>query len=70
MKQMIAAFAALALAAAPAAAAPQPLQPAPERIEGSELSGGVYWLLPVLVIIALLIAIGAGEDGEATPLSP
>jgi hypothetical protein len=70
MKHSIAALAALALAAAPAAAAPPPLTPASEHIEGSELHGAVYWLLPVLVIVALLVAISAGDDGDATPLSP
>jgi hypothetical protein len=72
MKHSIAALAALALAAAPAAAAaaPPPLAPASEHIEGSELRGAVYWLLPVLVIVALLIAMSAGDDSNATPLSP
>ena len=70
MKRLTATLAALALtAAAPAAAAPQPLEPAPETVEGSELEGAVYWLLPVLVLIALIIAMTAGDD-EATPASP
>jgi hypothetical protein len=70
MKQMLAALAALTLAAAPAAAAPQPIEPASESAEGSGLRGGVYWVLPVLIVIALLIAILAGGDDEAEPLSP
>jgi hypothetical protein len=71
MKHLTAALAALALAAAPAAAAPAPapaLQPAPESIEGSELNGSVYWILPALIVIALLIAILAGGDDQ--PESP
>ena len=71
MKKTAAALAALALAAAPAAAAPRApdLEPAGERAEGSAMhDGAVYWLLPALIVVALLIAILAGEDEE--PRSP
>jgi len=65
------ALAAFALAAAPAAAAPAPLAPASEQVQGSELHGRgpVYWLLPALIIVALLIAITRGED-SGPPASP
>ena len=65
-RKPFAAFAALALAAAPVAATPPP---APERVEGSEIRGGTaaYVLLPIVIVIALLIAITKG-DGE--PESP
>ena len=70
MNKTAAALAAFALAAAPAAAAPRPpaLEPAGEHSEGSEMRGGsVYWLLPALIVIALLIAILAGGDEPASP---
>jgi hypothetical protein len=72
MKHLTAAIAALALAAAPAAAAPQPIAPAPEHVEGSELNGGnaVYYILPVLIIAAILLAMTAGGDNDAKPASP
>lgn len=71
MNRTAAAFAAFALAAAPAAAAPRPpaLEPAGEQAQGSAVRGGtVYWLLPALIVLALLIAILAG--GDETPRSP
>lgn len=69
MKQRTAAFAALALVAAPAAAAPQPIAPASETVEGSELRGrsAVYWVLPALIIVALLLAMTAGDGSNAQP---
>ncbi|HEX8644000.1 MAG TPA: hypothetical protein VF702_08830 [Allosphingosinicella sp.] len=71
MNKTAAALAAFALAAAPASAAPRgpALEPAGERIEGSAMRGGsVYWLLPALIVLALLIAILAGD--EDAPKSP
>jgi hypothetical protein len=71
MKKTAAAFAAFALAAAPAAAAsPMPaIEPAGEHAEGNAVRGGtVYWLLPALIVLALLIAILAG--GDEAPKSP
>jgi len=69
--KLTALLASLSVAAAPAAiAAPAaPLEPAPETAEGSELRGRTaYFILPVLVVIALLIAILAGEDeGPESP---
>jgi hypothetical protein len=69
--KLTALLASLSLAAAPAAAAPspEPLEPAPETAKGSELRGRTaYYILPVLVVIALLIAILAGEDeGPESP---
>ena len=62
--------ASLALAAAPAVAAPT-VAPATEQVEGSELRGrSIYWALPLLIVIALLIAILAGDDDDTQPASP
>jgi hypothetical protein len=72
MTRIAAAFAALLLAAAPAAAQAQPpaLDPASETAEGSEFRSGIYWVLPALIVIALLIAILAGDGGDEQPASP
>ncbi|HYG30033.1 MAG TPA: hypothetical protein VD887_07445 [Allosphingosinicella sp.] len=71
--KLAAALAAFSLAAAPAVARPAPPpQPAGEQAEGSTLRGDTnpaYYILPVLILIALLIAMLRGEDGE-TPISP
>ena len=67
----LAALAAFSLAAAPAAAQPRRApEPAPEQVQGSELRGGgsAYVVLPILVVIALLIALLSGEDeGPESP---
>ncbi|HEX8193437.1 MAG TPA: hypothetical protein VF552_11115 [Allosphingosinicella sp.] len=72
MKPIATALAALALAAAPtaASAAPQPIEPASESADGSALRGGAIWILPALILVALLIAILAGEGGDEMPASP
>lgn len=72
MNRIAAAFAALSLAAAPALAQSQPpaLDPAPETAEGSTLRSGIYWVLPALIVVALLIAILAGDGGDEQPASP
>lgn len=72
-KTLAAALAALSLAAAPAVAqtAPPPV-PASEEAEGSALRGDsnpAYYILPILIVIALLIAMLRGDDGEP-PVSP
>ena len=69
MKQLTAALAALVLAAAPAAAAPQPIAPAAETVHGSELNGGnaIYYILPALIILVILLAMTAGGDTDAKP---
>lgn len=72
-KKLTAPLAALSLAAAPAVAqaAPSPL-PQPEQAEGSALRGDsnpAYYILPILIVIALLIAMLRGDDGEP-PVSP
>jgi hypothetical protein len=69
VRKMTAALAALALAAAPAGAAaqvPAP-EPAAETVEGSEMRGASYWIVPALVVIAILIAILAGEEEPNSP---
>lgn len=67
-QKMLAALAAASLAAAPLAAQPAP-QPAPETVAGSELRGEskAYYILPVLVLIALLIAVMKGEEEPSSP---
>ena len=67
-RKILAALAAASLAAAPAAAQPAP-QPATESVEGSELRGEskAYYILPVLVLIALLVAVLKGEEGPSSP---
>lgn len=71
MNKAAAALAALSLLAAAPATAQAPRAPAPEpdseQVEGSAVRGGVYWLLPVLVIVALLTGILAGGDEPASP---
>ena len=70
MKKTAAVLSAFALAAAPATAAPRApaLQPAGEQAEGSAMRGGaVYWLLPALIVLALLIAILAGDEEPRSP---
>jgi hypothetical protein len=68
--RLIALIAAAALAAAPAAAAtaaPLP-EPAPETADGSGMRGAVVYVLPLLVLIALLIAMtNGGDDAPASP---
>lgn len=69
-RPLFACAAAIVMAVAPAAAAPPPA-PAAEAVEGSGLrSDAALYVLPLLIVIALLIAILAGEDGEAAPASP
>lgn len=72
MNRIAAAFAAFSLAAAPAAAQAQApaLDPALETAEGSEFRNATYWALPALIVIALLIAILAGDGGDEQPASP
>lgn len=73
LKKLPAALAALSLAAAPAiAGATPPPTPSTEEAEGSTLRGDsnpAYYILPVLIVIALLIAMLRGE-GDEPPLSP
>lgn len=70
-RRFLAFIAAAALSAGPLAAAPVPA-PAPENVEGSALRGveAAYWILPLLIVIALLIAILAGDEPNTQPLSP
>jgi hypothetical protein len=74
MSRRFLAFAAAAsLCAAPAAAAPSPAPaPAAETVDGSALHGidPAYWILPLLIVIALLIAILASEEPNSKPASP
>jgi hypothetical protein len=71
MNRIAAALAALSLTAAPAAARQSAIEPAPETTGGSELrSGATYWIVPALVLVALLIAILAGEEDADPPKSP
>ena len=66
-RTFVACVVAAALAAAPAAAAPAAPLPAPERAAGSELRGDpAIYVLPLLIVIALLIAILAGEEDPRT----
>jgi hypothetical protein len=67
-QKILAALAAASLAAAPVAAQPAPA-PAPETVEGSALRGEpkAYYILPVLVLIALLVAVLKGEEGPSSP---
>ena len=71
MRYLLAFAAAAALAAAQAAAAtaaPAPPAPASERVEGSALRrDAAIYVLPLLVVIALLIAILAGEEEPESP---
>jgi len=73
LSKLAAALAALSLPAAPAAAQPAPPPvPAPEQAEGSALGGDTdpaYFILPILILIALLIAVLRGEDDDP-PISP
>jgi hypothetical protein len=73
--KLISAAAALALAAGPAAAAartpPPAIQapvPAAETVEGSEIRGG--FILPLLVIIAVIIAVLLLTKNDDKPHSP
>ncbi|MEA3016471.1 MAG: hypothetical protein QOI38_1193 [Sphingomonadales bacterium] len=72
LTKLAAALATVSLAAAPAAARPAPPPaPAPEQAEGSALRGDTnpaYYILPLLIVIALLVAALRGE--EEAPTSP
>ncbi|MEA3061290.1 MAG: hypothetical protein QOJ94_1071 [Sphingomonadales bacterium] len=73
--KLISAAAALALAASPAVAAgqapPPAVQapaPAPETVQGSEIRGG--FILPLLTIIAVIIAVLLLTKNDDKPNSP
>jgi hypothetical protein len=72
LRKLAAALTALSLAAVPAAARPAPApSPAPEQAEGSALRGDTnpaYYILPLLIVIALLVAALRGD--EEPPTSP
>ncbi len=77
LKKVLAAASAAALVAAPtvataqtAASAPAALQPASESVEGSELAGG--WFIPLAVIIVIILGIIVfvqDGDEENPPIS-
>jgi hypothetical protein len=71
LRRFLAFVAAATLIAAPAAAAPAPA-PARASVEGSAIRGvdTAYWILPALIVLALLVAILAKDQPKATPLSP
>jgi hypothetical protein len=72
--KLISAAAGLALAAAPAVATanpPPPVEapaPAPETVQGSEMRGG--FILPLLTIIAVIIAVLLLTKNDDKPHSP
>jgi hypothetical protein len=68
VRKILAAVAAASLAAAPAAARQAP-QPALETVQGSELRGenAAYFILPILVLLAILFAVLKGEEGPSSP---
>ncbi len=71
-KSLVGLIAAAALAASPAAAqtSPGPVEPAPEQVEGSALrSGAAIYVLPLLVVLALLLALVKEKETEP-PVSP
>jgi hypothetical protein len=72
LTKLAAGLAILSLATAPAVARPaQPPAPVPEQAEGSALRGDTnpaYYILPLLIVIALLVAALRGE--EEPPTSP
>ena len=76
-RKFLAFVAATSLCGAPAAAAPVAAPgaapaPSPEAVDGSALRGGnaAYWGLPLLIVIALLIAILASDEPNTKPASP
>ena len=67
--RLLAPLAALSLVAAPVAAQPvRPPEPAPERVEGSEMRATL--ILPLLtVLVAVLIVLLLTSGGDEDPIS-
>lgn len=69
-KSLVGLIAAASLAASPAPAqtAPAAAEPAPEHVHGSALrSGAEIYVLPLLVLLAILLALVKEKEEPASP---